>query len=114
MMASMCLMGGTVVRKSHKGFVFQVLSILFSSVLCTAQVQPASKELPDVTLKTTSVAAFKNGLGFFVRQGAAHLSSGQGRILFVPEATLGSLWLAMNPMGRKPSSGRPISRRARR
>ena len=64
-----------------------------------AQENPAGKELPDVILKTTSVAAFKNGLGFFIRQGAANLKNGQGRIPFVPEASLGSLWLAPNDSG---------------
>lgn len=37
---------------------------LFSG-MSAAQVP---KDLPDVMLKTTSVAAFKNGLGFFMRQ----------------------------------------------
>ena len=57
------------------------------------------KDLPDVMLKTTSVAAFKNGLGFFMRQGTAHLAGGQARIPFVPEASLGTLWLAPNESG---------------
>ncbi len=76
------------------GFFLLVLSLSWLS----AKAQ-SSKELPDVTLKTTSVAAFKNGLGFFMRQGTAHLANGQARIPFVPEASLGSLWLAPNESG---------------
>ena len=72
------------------------LVLLLSRLSAEAQTP---KDLPDVTLRTTSVAAFKNGLGFFMRQGTAHLANGQGRIPFVPEASLGSLWLAPNESG---------------
>ncbi len=85
--------------KSKKGLTLQLISILFFSAVCGAPAQTGYKELPDAALKTTSVAAFKNGLGFFVRQGPAHLSSGQARIPFVPQATLGTLWLAPNDSG---------------
>ena len=99
MMGTVCFRGGRKVCKSKKGLTLQLISILFFSAVCGAPAQTGYKELPDAVLKTTSVAAFKNGLGFFVRQGTAHLSSGQARIPFVPQATLGTLWLAPNDPG---------------
>jgi hypothetical protein len=59
----------------------------------------ASAEKPDADLKTVAVAAFKNGLAFFVRRGDVKLESGEGRIAPIPSATLGSLWLAPNDPG---------------
>ena len=84
-------------RRSIAVFVFSLLLGLTLGRSSAAAQSP--KDLPDVTLRTTSVAAFKNGLGFFMRQGAAHVANGQARIPFVPEASLGSLWLAPNDSG---------------
>ncbi len=69
-----------------------ITTLLFSAAVWTA-------ELPDAQLKTTTVAAFKNGLGFFIRQGQVRVAGGEGRILAVPPATLGTLWLAPNDPG---------------
>jgi hypothetical protein len=77
--------------------LFSLLLVLLLGWL-RAEAQ-APKDLPDVTLRTTSVAAFKNGLGFFIRQGTARIANGQARIPFVPEASLGSMWLAPNDRG---------------
>ncbi len=80
--------------------MFHKAARIFAMVLllaCTAAV--LAGELPDAELKTTAVAAFKNGLGFFIRQGNARLAGGEGRIVQVPQATLGSLWLAPNDPG---------------
>jgi hypothetical protein len=73
--------------------------LLSFSLLSGTSAAQVAKDLPDVMLKTTSVAAFKNGLGFFMRQGTAHVANGQARIPFVPEASLGTLWLAPNESG---------------
>ncbi len=73
--------------------------ILIVSFCLLAAAAVFSAELPDTQLKTTAVAVFKNGLGFFVRQGTAKLAAGQGRIPLVPQATLGTLWLAPNDPG---------------
>src|SRR5580692_5841861 len=54
---------------------------------------------PETELKTTTVAAFKNGLAFVVKQGDARLEAGVGNIASVPNATLGSLWIAPNDSG---------------
>ena len=84
-------------KRSIAVLLFCLLLVLLLSWLSAEAQSP--KDLPDVTLRTTGVAAFKNGLGFFMRQGTAHLVNGQARIPFVPEASLGSLWLAPNESG---------------
>ncbi|MGA8441986.1 MAG: hypothetical protein WB762_17130 [Candidatus Sulfotelmatobacter sp.] len=58
-----------------------------------------SGEAPETDLKTTAVAAFKNGLAFIVKQGDASLENGVGNLSPVPNATLGSLWIAPNDAG---------------
>ncbi len=88
-------------RQDRKRLIAVLLSFSLLVLLpgwSSAEAQ-SPKDLPDVTMRTTSVAAFKNGLGFFMRQGTAHLANGQVRIPFVPEASLGSLWLAPNESG---------------
>jgi hypothetical protein len=47
-------------------------------------------------LKPVTVATFKNGLAFVVRQGGVPLEGGEGKIVPVPAATLGSLWITPN------------------
>ena len=98
MMGHGCRYGGPLMS-TFRPASLTVLLLFLLWMSGYAQEPSLTKELPDVNLKTTSVAAFKNGLGFFIRQGTAHLSAGQGRIPFVPEATLGSLWLAPNDPG---------------
>jgi len=88
--------------RNHRQRSLAVLLFSLSLIVSLGWLNAAAqspKDLPDVTLKTTSVAAFKNGLGFFMRQGTAHLANGQARIPYVPQATLGSLWLAPNDSG---------------
>ncbi|HEY1581351.1 MAG TPA: hypothetical protein VGF82_30145 [Terracidiphilus sp.] len=51
-------------------------------------------EAPSPLPKTMAVAAFKNGLAFVLRQGEIPLVDGTGRIAPIPNATLGTLWLA--------------------
>ncbi len=58
-----------------------------------------SEDAPKSPLNTTAVAAFKNGLAFVVKQGDVHLEAGRGTLEPVPDATLGSLWLAPNDAG---------------
>jgi hypothetical protein len=66
-----------------------------SSSLFPSESPDAPQDLP----KTVAVAAFKNGLAFVVRQGMVHLQSGVGRITPIPNATLGTLWLAPGESG---------------
>jgi hypothetical protein len=56
-------------------------------------------EAPDNELKTSAVAAFKNGLAFVIKQGDIRLENGVGKITPIPKATLGSLWIAPNDTG---------------
>ncbi len=58
-----------------------------------------SGEAPNPELKTAAVAAFKNGLAFVVKQGDVRLEAGVGDLEPVPNATLGSLWIAPNDAG---------------
>lgn len=58
----------------------------------TATNQP--RQLPMTGLKPVSVAAFKNGLGFFIRQGRAETKDGEGYLTRIPEAALGTLWVS--------------------
>jgi len=50
----------------------------------------------DNDLKPLTVATFKNGLAFVVRQGDVQLEEGIGKIASIPAATLGSLWITPN------------------
>jgi hypothetical protein len=46
-----------------------------------------------------SLAVFKNGLGFFIRTGEAQLEDGWGMTEFVPQAALGTFWMATSAPG---------------
>jgi hypothetical protein len=58
-----------------------------------------SGDAPQPELKTSAVAAFKNGLAFVVKQGDLRLEAGVGNLTTIPNATLGSLWIAPNDAG---------------
>jgi hypothetical protein len=82
--------------KLSRAFVLAVSSALvLSPSLFSSESQEAPQDLP----KTVAVAAFKNGLAFVVRQGVIRLQSGVGRITPIPNATLGTLWLAPGESG---------------
>lgn len=84
--------GGADLNFKRPAVLVTIVTLLAPSGVWTA-------ELPDAQIRTTTVAAFKNGLGFFIRQGQVRLAGGEGRILSVPAATLGTLWLAPNDPG---------------
>ncbi|MGA7695141.1 MAG: hypothetical protein WCA76_08915 [Candidatus Sulfotelmatobacter sp.] len=73
----------------------------FALVACTCVISLAahSGEAPETDLKPAAVAAFKNGLAFVVKQGDVRLEAGVGNLAPVPNATLGSLWIAPNDAG---------------
>ncbi|HEV3305291.1 MAG TPA: hypothetical protein VGZ91_02525 [Candidatus Sulfotelmatobacter sp.] len=73
-------------------------SIVVGSVMVDS-INAQTGEAPETELKTTAVAAFKNGLAFVVRQGDARLEGSMGNLAPVPNATLGSLWIAPNDAG---------------
>ncbi len=68
--------------------------VCVSLTLPSAAVPAEKGSLPQPLPKTVAVAAFKNGLAFVVRQGTVQLQSGSGKIAPIPNATLGTLWLA--------------------
>ncbi|MCX7765611.1 MAG: DUF4139 domain-containing protein [Candidatus Sumerlaeia bacterium] len=47
-----------------------------------------------IEFKPKTVAVFKNGLGFFIFEGAGKIKEGKLFSEFLPEATLGTFWLA--------------------
>jgi transcriptional/translational regulatory protein YebC/TACO1 len=49
--------------------------------------------LPVLNTKTKNIAVFKNGLGFFMREGTVRLNDGWAVTEYVPNASLGSLWI---------------------
>src|SRR5580658_994012 len=82
--------------KSPSVVVLLVCTLLASS---TSLFSSESSDAPQALPKTIAVVAFKNGLAFVVRQGIVHLQSGVGRIAPIPNATLGTLWLAPGESG---------------
>ncbi len=69
------------------------LALVIASLLvtpATAQTPP----LPTTRMKPTTVAAFKNGLAFFVCQGQAETIQEAGYLTHIPPAALGTLWVA--------------------
>ncbi|MBX7221524.1 MAG: DUF4139 domain-containing protein [Blastocatellia bacterium] len=58
-----------------------------------------SGQVPQPASKTTAIAAFKNGLGFFVKQGRATVQDGWALTTPLPSATLGTLWLSTTEPG---------------
>ena len=74
-------------------------SLCFLLVPAVAPFAAEIADPPSPLPKTVSVAAFKNGLAFVIRQGDVSLSGGTasdrtGRIAPIPQATLGTLWLS--------------------
>jgi len=74
-----------------------LIACVASLILATLAAYPG--EAPDTQLKTSAVAAFKNGLAFVIKQGDVRLENGVGRITPIPSATLGSLWITPNDAG---------------
>ncbi len=56
--------------------------------LCAA----ADEDLPVLETQVKTVALFKNGLGFVIREGATPLKNGWAVTRHVPEAVLGGIW----------------------
>jgi hypothetical protein len=79
--------------KLLRRFGIVVFACMFASLPAVAG------DAPEAEFKTSSVAAFKNGLAFVLKQGDVRLDAGSGRITPIPNATLGSLWIAPNDPG---------------
>ena len=83
-------------------FAVQVL-LAAVMVLAVCSFSSAADESSTIT-KTKSIAAFKNGLGFFLREGEAVLKDGWAVSEVVPAAALGTYWVG------SPKSGVSIER----
>ena len=68
------------------------MGILCIAVMVLAVYSISAAE-STVNTKTKSVAVFKNGLGFFVREGEAKLTNGWAMTEIVPAAALGTFWI---------------------
>jgi hypothetical protein len=72
--------------------LFILLGVILSSLPMTA---PLAKEtsLPVLNTEAETIAIFKNGLGFFIREGEVSLKEGWAVTEYVPNSTLGSMWI---------------------
>lgn len=67
--------------------ILAILSMSFSAVY-------GGEFLPELKTKPKTIAIFKNGLGFFIREGETNLSNGWAMTENVPSATLGTFWIS--------------------
>lgn len=67
-----------------------VFAIAFTPPIIAA---PADDDLPVLTPRVKSVAAFKNGVAFVLKAGDTRLRDGWARMDSLPTASLGTLWL---------------------
>jgi hypothetical protein len=63
------------------------------SLLSTTIALDREDPLPLLNTKPKTIAVFKNGLGFFIREGETALSNGWAVTKHVPNAALGTLWV---------------------
>jgi len=76
-----------------KGIRVFILLGLLSSFLMVSSSLAGETNLPVLNTEVKAVAIFKNGLGFFVREGEVRLRDGWAVTEYVPNATLGSVWI---------------------
>ena len=76
---------------------FKIGLFAFLGMILCALLLPAVAEkenpLPVLNTKPKTIAVFKNGLGFFIREGEVELLDKWAVTESVPQATLGSLWI---------------------
>jgi hypothetical protein len=81
---------------SKQHFVKIALFALLGMILTTLSMSAAEEKinpLPELNTKAKTIAVFKNGLGFFIREGEVDLLNKWAVTEYVPKATLGSLWI---------------------
>jgi hypothetical protein len=73
-----------------------VLLILVGVLLLVYPTLGSAKDpsLPVLTTKARNIAVFKNGIGFFMREGTVHPRDGWAVTEYVPNSSLGSLWIS--------------------
>lgn len=69
--------------------------ILSGFVFLSFPIFASAKEisLPVLNTKAKTIAVFKNGLGFFIREGVVILHDGWAVTEYVPNASLGTIWI---------------------
>jgi len=72
--------------------LFTLLGMVLSSHLISASGEK-DDPLPILKTKPKTLAIFKNGLGFFIREGEVELHENWAVTKYVPQAALGSLWI---------------------
>jgi hypothetical protein len=72
--------------------IFALLGMILSFHSISASGEK-DNPLPVLKTKPTTLALFKNGLGFFIREGEVELQENWAVTKSVPQATLGSLWI---------------------
>jgi len=80
----------------QKRFLIRIGLLILSGVLVLFYPTLGSAKdsaLPVLNTKAKNIAVFKNGIGFFMREGTVRLSDGWAVTEYVPNASLGSLWI---------------------
>ena len=80
------------------------LTRILAVMILLATVPAMAADKPSVTTKTRTVAAFKNGLGYFLQEGEAKLTGGWAVSDNLPSAALGTYWVG------SPKSGVTVER----
>ncbi|MGD0916501.1 MAG: hypothetical protein ABSB22_08585 [Thermodesulfobacteriota bacterium] len=81
-----------MLKKNRVGIgllVFACFVFLFFPIVGSAQ----DTSFPVLNTKAKNIAVFKNGLGFFMREGTVRLNDGWAVTEYIPNASLGSLWI---------------------
>jgi hypothetical protein len=81
---------------SKQHLVKIALFVLLGMILMNLSTPAAEKKvnpLPELMTKAKTIAVFKNGLGFFIKEGEVDLLNKWAVTKYVPQATLGSLWI---------------------
>ncbi|MDH4198242.1 MAG: hypothetical protein OEW05_12575, partial [Candidatus Aminicenantes bacterium] len=80
-------------RKTYLTAAVLCSVVMLSFLSGWAGAQAKEDPLPVLKTKPTVLTVFKNGLGFFIREGTTELKNGWAVTEEVPAATLGSLWV---------------------
>jgi hypothetical protein len=80
-----------------KRYLIRIVLLILSGVfflLYPALGSAKDASLPVLNTKARNIAVFKNGIGFFMREGTVHLKDGWAVTEYVPNSSLGSLWIS--------------------
>jgi len=86
-------------KKIRHAIAVLCLTFIASGSMSWAGQQTKEETLPVLKTKPTILTVFKNGLGFFIREGTGDLRNGWAVTEEVPAAALGSLWITSLELG---------------